>query len=107
MKTAIFHFYFFGEEHNIKVPLKDIDTSYYDEFWTYWSEFSQTIEAESNNETIWVKVWFDCEITADKDSTCENKISFENAYINIYQKGEDKLIDTISLTMYDITITEK
>lgn len=104
MKTAIFHFYFFGEEHSIKVPLKDIDTMCYDEMWTFWSEFSQTIEAESGGDTIWVKVWFDCEITADKDFSQENEIGFENAYINIYQKGEDKLIDTIYLTMYDITI---
>ncbi len=104
MKTAIVRFEFLGDQHTITIPLKDIDTFYYGEFWTYWDSFKQDIIGELDGEMVMVKVGFDCEITADCDNTQSDRIGFENAYINIYQKDSDKLLAIIPLTTYDIEL---
>lgn len=88
-----FSFKFQGVCRLFSIPIDDIDTTQYENFWSSWGEFKCDVETTKG---MHLSVWFDYELTADKDFTIADTIGINNAYVNVYQKGEDTPIETIS-----------
>lgn len=96
MNTCInFSFEFCGKKYyGASIPVANIDTDQYEKIWTHWGEFKSVVQTTSGH---YLNVWFEYELTAEKDFTLQDTIGTANAYINIYQKGEDLPIETIQL----------
>lgn len=96
-----FSFEFQGAYHLSSIPIEEIDTTQYEDFWSSWGEFKCNVETTKG---MHMNVWFDYELTADKDFSVTDAIGINNAYVNIYQKGEDipiKTINPISIKRYE------
>ncbi|HCE47154.1 MAG TPA: hypothetical protein DEQ84_00430 [Prevotellaceae bacterium] len=96
MNTCIiFSFEFCGKKYyGASIPVANIDTNQYEKIWTHWGEFKGGVQTTDGHK---LNVWFDYELTAEKDFTLQDTIGINNAYLNIYQKGEDLPIEIIQL----------
>lgn len=96
-----FVFKFEGVYRFFQIPIEDIDIAQYETIWSAWGEFEADIETTSG---LQLNVLFDYELTADKDFSIDDTIGINNAYVNIYLKGEDfpiKTINPISIRRYE------
>ncbi len=92
-------FVFLNERCDVIIDGNEIDTEQYENIWATWTTFKRRIDTGYG---FALNVWFDLELTAQKDLSQEDKLGTEGAYINVYSIGTDELlrcIEPISITI--------
>ena len=89
--TLVISFVAQGVTYNKTIRKSEIDTEHYDTLWDWWG---------GNTDSVYDNM-LDFELTGHKDQN-GNLIADENLYINVYERDDDNVMETVS----DVAILE-